>query len=449
MTSTLLLVLVLGLLAGGGGALAFMRWRQRREAARRPLPSRPMPVSVREPTRPLGPTVKPEHRRLALRDERFSAPTTQRDPWGRRPRRWSAAEAARAFSATLRTRNRQLRDLQTDAEQLARHGLPAWLDEAQLAEALGLPLSRLHHYARHREHERISHYVCFAVPKRSGGERLIMAPKRELKALQRRLNALLVDKLPVSDAAHGFRAHRSIATNARAHVGKAVVVRLDLQDFFPSLHFGRVRGLLVALGYSFPVATRLAVLMTECERQPVQVGEQVYQVPVGPRHAVQGAPTSPGLANALVRRMDHRLRGLAHAHGFAYTRYADDLAFSGEDPVTAHRLVKWADAIVRSEGFRLNAAKTQVMTQAGAQRVAGVTVNHQLGWSRRQRRRLRAELHQAAEQAPGDTARWQQLDGKLAFVRMLNPAQGERMQQRAREQRSDSVIRRATGGMRD
>lgn len=390
-------------------------------------------VTVRERVDTSGAALKPGHRRRALRDARLLPKRPDPNPWAGKRKVMGMDEATRLFSATLRTRNRQIRDLKTDAAQLARHGLPAWDTEADVAAALGLPLKRLQHYAIHRDKERVSHYVSFAVPKRSGGERIIMAPKRELKALQRQLNALLVNRLPVGEPAHGFRAGRSIATNAQAHAGKAVVVRLDIQDFFPSLHVGRVRGLLVALGYSYPVATSLAVLMTESQRQPVQVDGEVFHVPVGSRHAVQGAPTSPGLANAIAMKLDHRLLGLARAHGFAYTRYADDMCFSGDDPARAQRLIQWAESIVRDEGFRLNRAKTCVMTQAGAQRVAGVTVNQSPGWSRRQRRLLRAELHRAAKQAPADAALWQRLKGKLAFVRMLNPAHAEGLARRMRD----------------
>lgn len=321
----------------------------------------------------------------------------------------------------------------TDTEQLARYGRPPWQSEADVAAALGVSAKTLRHFSIHRQKERVAHYITFAVPKRNGGERLILAPKAKLKALQRKLNALLVIRLPVSDAAHGFRADRSIATNASLHVGKAVVVKLDIQDFFPSLHVGRVRGLLIALGYSYPVAAGLATLMTESERQPVKVGDEVFHVPIGPRHAVQGAPTSPGLANALALKLDRRLTGLARAHGFVYTRYADDLAFSGDDVDKARVLVMRAESIVRAEGFRLNRGKTRVMTQAGAQRIAGVTLNETPGWSRRQRRRLRAELHQARLHSAGDASPWRRLRGKLAFVRMLNPAHATQLERSLRQ----------------
>jgi RNA-directed DNA polymerase len=376
-----------------------------------------------------GGPLKPQHRRRALRDPRL-LPKKKRSVFdGKRPRVMDKAEAGRLFSATLRTRDRHVRDLLADEAQLARYGLPLWRSEAELAKALGIGEKLLRHYSIHRQKERVAHYVTFAIPKRSGGERLILAPKRKLKAIQRQLNAMLVARLPVSEHAHGFRPGRSIATNAQPHAGKRVVLKLDIQDFFPSLHVGRVRGLLIALGYGYPVATALAVLMTESVRQPVTIEGTTYLVPVGSRHAVQGAPTSPGLANALTLKLDRRLAGLARAHGFAYTRYADDLAFSGDSAETARRLIKRAESIVRAEGFRINRDKTALMTQARNQRVAGVTVNAQPGWSRRQRRLLRAQLHQAglrhAEDHAENAPLWRRLRGTLAFVRMLNRRQAE------------------------
>jgi hypothetical protein len=371
-----------------------------------------------------GAPLKEGHLRRAWRDPRL---LPKARTLGKPARQMSMDEATRLFTGTLRTRDRRLRDLATDEEQLRRYDLPLWKTEADVAAALGIGEKTLRHYAIHRQRERVRHYVTFAIPKRNGGERLILAPKQRLKALQRKLNELLVAKLPVHEAAHGFRPGRSIATNAAPHVGKAVVVKMDLQDFFPSLHVGRVRGLLVALGYAYPVAAGLATLMTESERQPVMVEGETFHVPVGSRHTVQGAPTSPGLANAIALKLDRRLTGLALAHGFVYTRYADDLAFSGPDATVARVLLKRAESIVRDEGFRVNHAKTRVMTQANAQRIAGVTVNVAAGWSRARRRLLRAELHRAKQADSADAGLWQRLRGKLAFVRMLNAAQGERM----------------------
>jgi RNA-directed DNA polymerase len=376
-----------------------------------------------------GGTLKPAHRRLVLRDNRL-LPKPPPDP---NRRRWPAppkvkllseAEADRLFGPSLRTRNRDVMDLAVDEAQLKRYGLPLWKSEADVAAALSLSPGQLRHLSQHRLRETAPHYVTFAIAKRSGGERLIHAPKRRLKSVLRALDRLLVSKLPKSEHAHGFVKGRSIASNAAAHVGKAVVVHFDLKDCFPTIHFGRVRGLLLALGYSYPVAAALAVLMTEAPRQPVAAEGKLYHVPTGPRVCVQGAPTSPGLCNAILARLDHRLAGLARKHGLAYTRYADDLTFSGNETGKVGTLLAMVPRIVAAEGFVVNAAKTRVFRQGGRQAVTGVIVNRTLGLSRQERRKLRAALHRqktaATAASAGEAAR---LKGKLAYLFMLNRGQ--------------------------
>jgi RNA-directed DNA polymerase len=377
--------------------------------------------------------LKPGNRRRAIRDPR-SLPKPKPAAslhWIRpNPKILDRAEADRLFSDTLRTCNRNVRDLLADIEQLRRYDLPIWKNEADVATALGLTVKQLRHYCIHRHRETTPHYVTFAIRKRSGGTRLIHAPKRRLKAIQRALNEQLVSKLPVSRFAHGFRNGLSVATNAAPHVGKLVVIKLDIAECFPTIHFGRVRGLLIGYGYSYPVAQTLAVLMTEPPRQPVEINGQLFHVPVGPRVCIQGAPTSPSLCNAVLRSLDHRLAGLARKHGFDFTRYADDLTFSGQDLTKIKLIISIAARIAHEEGLPLNPAKTRVLRSGQRQTVTGVIVNDTLGLSRQERRRLRAALHQQRNSQIPNFKNDQQLQGKLAYLDMLNPAQAEALRSR-------------------
>jgi retron-type reverse transcriptase len=377
-----------------------------------------------------GKPLKEGHLRRAWRDKRLLPKSRL---W-KRKQVMSKEEAARLFSGTMRTRNRKLRDLLPDEEQLKRHGLPLWKTEADVAAALGISVKELYFYAIHRERDRFFNYIRFAIPKRGGGHRVIMAPKHRLKALQRRLLELLVNKLPVSEHAHGFRAGRGTRSNAEPHVGQKMVIRVDLKNFFPTVTFGRVRGYLIALGYGFPVATSIACLMTEAERQPVELDDgTLVHVPVTNRHCVQGAPTSPALCNALVMKLDRRIAGLARKFGVNYTRYADDLTFSGPlDHKQAFGLTQAVRRIVEAEGFIVNADKTLLLSHARRQTVTGAVVNQTLGLSRHERRRLRAMLHHEsqgkplhdAEQQPATSA---QLHGKLAYLKMLSVEQWEKL----------------------
>jgi RNA-directed DNA polymerase len=377
-----------------------------------------------QPAKRSGP-LKPNQRRNAVRDQRLM-PKPQRRVWSAKPPRvMSTDDGKRLFGDTLRTRNKDLRTLATDRAQLARHALPIWDTEADVAEALGLSLGELRHFAIHRSRERVEHYVTYAIAKRSGGQRIIHAPKARLKAILRRLQTELVRKLPVSDHAHGFVVGRSVRSGAEPHVGKRVVMRLDLREFFPTVTAARVRGYLIALGYGYPVAATLAVLATEPPRQRVEIDGTIFHVPVGPRTCVQGAPTSPGLCNAILYKLDRRIAALARRAGFAYTRYADDITLSGDGADAAHRLRKQVERVIREEGFEVNTAKTRVTASGGAQRVTGVTVNRVLGLSRKERRKIRAMLHR------GDPSQQRHVDGLLAWVKMLNPDQAEALRKQA------------------
>ena len=156
-----------------------------------------------------GGPLKPQHRRLVARDNRL-LPKPPPDP---NRRRWppppkikylTEREADRLFGPSLRTRNRDVMDLAADEEQLKRYGLPVWKTEQDVAAALSLKVGQLRHFCQHRQRETVPHYVTFAIPKRTGGERLIHAPKRRLKEVLRKLYRLLVCKLPKSEHAHGF-----------------------------------------------------------------------------------------------------------------------------------------------------------------------------------------------------------------------------------------------------
>lgn len=375
--------------------------------------------------------LKPGHTRLTIRDRRLlpKRKASGFNPLSKRKKHFTEEQADRLFSRTLRTRDRSIRDLKTDPAQLSKYGLPLWETEEDVARALNLSVKELQHYSIHRHRDRVSHYVTFAVAKRSGGQRLVMAPKKKLKQLQRKLLSELLDKLPAPKHAHGFVKGRSIKSGAEAHVGKAVLVKLDLKDFFPTVTFQRVRGWLIAMGYGYPVATTLAVVMTECERQRVKLRDQLYFVPIGERHCVQGAPTSPALCNAIAQRMDNRLDGLAQKLGFTYTRYADDLTFSSEHTDKVSRLIFYAHKIIESEGFQVNRGKTRTLRKGGSQKVTGVTVNQTLGLSRKERRRLRAELHQLKTAQQPDPTRVRKVRGKIAYLSMLNSAQAEALRQ--------------------
>ncbi|HVQ70464.1 MAG TPA: reverse transcriptase family protein [Bradyrhizobium sp.] len=283
-----------------------------------------------------------------------------------------------------------------------RDGLPPLADAKALADAMGIPLGELRFLAFNRKVASVNHYQRFTIPKKSGGERLISAPMPRLKRAQYWVLDNILARVPLHDAAHGFAPQRSILTNARNHVGRDVVINLDLKDFFPTLTYARIKGLFEALGYAEAVAIPLALLCTEPMVDEVSLDGERYFIADGPRLLPQGAPTSPAITNLICRRLDRRLMGLARTLGFIYSRYADDLTFSGSGEAVKKigTLLKAVHGIVEAEGFKVHPDKTRVMRRSTRQEVTGLTVNEAVAVPRDLLRRYRAVLQQVERHGP-------------------------------------------------
>jgi hypothetical protein len=246
-------------------------------------------------------------------------------------------------------------------------------------------------------------YRSVAVPKRSGGERVLRVPDLATKAIQRRLLHSVLDGIPIHPAAHGFERGRSIVTNAEPHAGRAVVIKMDLVDFFGSTHQRRVRRLFRVLGWDAETAALLTHLTTDGGELP------------------QGAPTSPRLANLVNVRLDARLEGLAETLGGTYNRYADDLTFSfaEADHAATADLLAATKKIVRQEGYRLHLdRKLQIRRRHDRQIVTGLVVNERVALPRSRRRWLRAVEHHVYSGRPASLSR-DQLTGWQAFESMI------------------------------
>lgn len=342
------------------------------------------------------------------------------------------------YSDTLDEENAE-RDL-----RLARakdNGLSALDTPDALAKGLGVTIPELRWLAFHRIVEAQSHYHFWTIPKRDGTKRSITAPKHELKAAQRWLLRNVFEKLPVHQAAHGFLDSRSIATNALVHAGADVIVKVDVKDFFPTVTFRRIKGMLRKAGLPEHVSTLAALISTEPQRDVVQFRNKTLYVAKSQRACPQGAPTSPAITNAICLRLDRRMSGLARTMGFAYTRYADDLAFSFRSPKDASgsrvpapvgALLRGIKTILTEEGFRVHPKKTTVMRAGGTQRVTGLVVNapnkEGVPPTRVPRdvvRRLKASIfnREKGRPAKGEES-LAQLKGMAAFVFMVDPKRG-------------------------
>jgi len=250
-------------------------------------------------------------------------------------------------------------------------------------------------------------YWWHRVSKRGGGSRLLHSPNPELKSVQRRLLRRVFGRLKIHPAAKGFRRGESIATHARLHVGQAVVVRMDIQNFFPSTRGPRLEKWFRGIGWN-RTATRLL------QRLTLRWSGQSYCLP-------QGAPTSPILSNLVNFRMDARLAGLARRSGARYSRYADDLIFSFavDDRRFIRGVIRRVRRILAQSGYRMHARpKLRWMRRHQPQWITGLVVNEKVQLPRHLRRWLRAVEHHLKTGRAATLTR-QQLDGWKALQQMI------------------------------
>jgi hypothetical protein len=325
-------------------------------------------------------------------------------------------------------------DLEEPEQRASENELPKIDKPQQLADQLGLTIPQLRWLAYHRDAATHIHYRRFTIAKRDGTERPIWAPLPRLKEAQRWILRNVVEKMLVHGAAHGFLAGRSIATNAAVHSDSRLILKMDLRNFFPTVTFRRVKGLFRKAGYREQIATLLGLVCTESPREIVRRNGKVYYVSLGPRCLPQGAPTSPGITNAICLKLDARLLGLARSMGWRYTRYADDLTFSlpreskGKTGLAA--LKGCVAKTVSDEGFVVHPKKTRIIRSGSSQRVTGLVVNGsgQPRTPRQTKRNLRAAIHNLKK--GGQLREGESLDtlrGMAAFVSMTDPKLGQRL----------------------
>ena len=281
----------------------------------------------------------------------------------------------------------------------------------------------------------LSHnYSRRLLTKRSGGVRVIESPKLRLKKVQRQILAYILNAIPTHEAAHGFVIGRSTKTFAAPHVGQEALVRLDVQDFFPSIRRSRIQTFFRTAGYPESVADALGGICTAITPRGVVPGREDRQLYAMP-HLPQGAPTSPALANLCCYRLDCRLTGLATAFGANYTRYADDLAFSG-GPDFARRateLPPYVGAILIEEGFSANFHKTRIMRPSVRQHLAGLVVNQSVHVARRDYDQLKAILTNCRNFGPASQNRdvhpdfRAHLEGRIGYIESIQPGKGEKL----------------------
>ncbi len=255
------------------------------------------------------------------------------------------------------------------AQRLTINGLPVIWNMKHFSIILDLKMATLRRYIYAPD----ANYHTVNIPKRRGGTRELSIPSLELKAIQTCILRNILEKIKVSEYAFAFIKSRSIVVNAEKHINKNFVLNLDLKDFFGSIKFDRVFRVFYYLGYTKKVSYMLSKLVTKDGALP------------------QGAPTSPYLSNIICLKLDKRLSGLAKKYGLSYSRYADDITFSGFQNPEEYLTVIYS--IIKEEKFIINFKKTRIQSQYYRQEVTGLVVNKKLRVDISYKRYLRQQIY--------------------------------------------------------
>lgn len=322
-----------------------------------------------------------------------------------------------------------------DVASLNKLGLPELISLANIADAIGLSTEDLVWLCYERATSEFDHYTRFEIPKRSGGTRLISSPKPKMRQAQSWINLNILNQLTPSKYCYAFRPKTSIVDNAKQHMNKKVIIKLDVKDFFPSITFNRVRGYFEFLGYNPGVSTVLALLCTDAPRVRVTIKGRSQIVAVGARSLPQGACTSPAIANLIASRLDARLAGLIKTLNgdWSYTRYADDLTFSTSDaepPIG--KLIAAVNHIANDEKFEIKSEKTRIMRSPRRQSVTGLIVGDEVRIPKATIKKMRALFH-SIESKGGDIVSEEMgknainvAHGYWAYLFMVSPNQANK-----------------------
>lgn len=268
-------------------------------------------------------------------------------------------------------------------------------------------------------------YRSWTIPKRSGGTRLITSPVFMLKAIQRGLLDQVLQNAPCHRAATGFRRGLSVVDNAKPHVGRRVVLNVDIAGFFPSTRFWLIRRAVdVAMPkWASEVTRRFATDICACGGV----------LPIG-------APTSPAIANIVLLSADKAIAKVAKTNKLSYTRYADDITLSGENPL---HILPFVRDVLKGLGYEIDPRKTNIFRRGRRQVVTGLVVNDKVSVPRSVRKRLRAAVHRATKDEGTENLTWhkcsmsiQELEGRIAFTGVAHPVEAAGLAQKLRNRRS-------------
>lgn len=274
-------------------------------------------------------------------------------------------------------------------------------------------------------------YKKISIPKRTGGTREIHIPYQYLKTLQSWIKTEILDNIIQHKCAHGFVKDKSIVTNASAHLGSDLVVTIDLKDFFHTIKSYEVEEVFSSIGYNKIISKILTIICTMQRVKEVNVQDKTIQLYLfyGYRFLPQGSPASPSLSNCAVKNLDDEIDNLCCSKNIKYTRYADDMTFSGSKKlIDIQSLLKEIYVITRKHRFWLNTKKTRVLRTNACQRITGVVTNEKLNPSKKYINQIRGILHKIQKTNDQEMIDLLSLKvkGMISFVYQINPIKAEK-----------------------
>lgn len=315
-------------------------------------------------------------------------------------------EEWRAFLQDEKLSKEKIDSILRQVETSLSFGVPVVLDFSHLSKLLGIKAGVLAAMIYRPE----SFYRTFEIPKRRGGRRTIVSPHRSLLHCQKWIRENILSTLPSHGAAYAFCKGRNILQNAKNHVGNDYMIKLDLENFFDQITFGKVRELFVRVGYDKSTAFFLTSLCCLNEKIP------------------QGASTSPMISNIVLNSLDYQLHRLCKENGINYSRYSDDMVFSSEIPFSDD-VVSGIEAIIFNAGYKINMSKSKYYGYEKNKIVTGLHVTKEtVRIPRRKRKQIRAEVYffetygmQKQLELNYDIYKLERLLGKLNFWKSIEP----------------------------
>lgn len=329
------------------------------------------------------------------------------------------------------------------ADNLLKQDLPVIFSLAHFGQIVGRSLDELKSIIQNRGF----HYSYFLIRKKKGGYRRIIAPHKNIRYLQDWIKLNILDKIKLHPACTGFTRNKSILDNAKFHVNATAILNVDLKNFFETITEKRVFGIFKFLGYHPNLAVEFAKICTvsmpdEKFEKLDETSQQYFEEYFNSMEPVlvQGAPTSPLLSNIACLNLDNRLTKLSNKIGVVYSRYADDITFSGElENLPSFKLLK---KIITDENFKINWNKKGIFKKGQKQIVTGLLINDSVRTTKKYKKEIFRHLFFCKKfgpfkhfqrVAPDKSYKKEWLMGKILFVNAIEPEIAKKMFQMVKE----------------